>query len=132
MAGNIEKKLAALGITLPAAMPPSANYVPNVRTGNLLICSGQVSATPGGEFIKGKLGAETSPADDYENTERDARVDAAVNALPAKLRAVIVMHYLHDQSHQDMAKALGVTTSATRKYVGQALQLCRRRLRSTP
>ena len=61
MAGNIEKKLAALGITLPAAMPPSANYVPNVRTGNLLFCSGQVSATPGGEFIKGKIGAETSP-----------------------------------------------------------------------
>jgi RNA polymerase sigma-70 factor (ECF subfamily) len=78
------------------------------------------------------LGAETSPADAYENTERDARVDAAVNAHPAKLRAEIVKHYLHDQSHQDMAKALGVTTSATRKYVGQALQLCRRRLRSTP
>ena len=61
MAGNVEKKLAALGITLPAAMPPSANYVPNVRTGNLLFCSGQVSSVPGGEFIKGKLGAETSP-----------------------------------------------------------------------
>jgi len=61
MAGNIEKKLAGLGITLPAAPPPSANYVPAVRTGNLLICSGQVSAAPGGEFIKGKVGAETTP-----------------------------------------------------------------------
>lgn len=61
MAGKIEKKLAELGISLPAALPPSANYVSTVRTGNLLICSGQVSAAPGGEFIKGKLGAETSP-----------------------------------------------------------------------
>lgn len=60
MAGKIEKKLAELGISLPAAVPPSANYVPTVRTGNLLICSGQVSSAPGGEFIKGKLGAETS------------------------------------------------------------------------
>jgi enamine deaminase RidA (YjgF/YER057c/UK114 family) len=61
MAGNIEKKLAALGISLPAAPAPAANYVPTVRTGNLLICAGQVSAVPGGEFIKGKVGAETTP-----------------------------------------------------------------------
>lgn len=76
MAGNVEKKLAALEITLPAAMAPSANYVPNVRTGNLLFCSGQVSATPGGEFIKGKLGAETSP----ERGQLAARV-ALINVL---------------------------------------------------
>lgn len=78
------------------------------------------------------LGTEGTPADDFETAERDRCVDNAVSALPAKLKAIIVMHYLHEQSHQDMARTLGVTTSATRKYVGQALQLCRRRLRSKP
>jgi enamine deaminase RidA (YjgF/YER057c/UK114 family) len=76
MAGNIEKRLAGLGITLPAAPPPSANYVPTVRTGNLLFCSGQVSAAPGGEFIKGKVGAETSP----ERGQTAARI-ALINVL---------------------------------------------------
>jgi enamine deaminase RidA (YjgF/YER057c/UK114 family) len=61
MAGKIEKKLAELGITLPSAPPPAANYVPTARTGNLLICAGQVSAAPGGEFIKGKVGGATTP-----------------------------------------------------------------------
>ena len=56
MAGKIEKKLAELGITLPAPPAPVANYVPTVRSGNLLFCAGQVSAAPGGEAIKGKLG----------------------------------------------------------------------------
>jgi enamine deaminase RidA (YjgF/YER057c/UK114 family) len=42
MAGAIEQKLATLGITLPVAPGPVANYVGSVRTGNLLIVSGQI------------------------------------------------------------------------------------------
>lgn len=76
MAGNIERKLAAMGISLPAAPAPAANYVPTVRTGNLLICAGQVSAAPGGEFIKGKVGAETSP----ERAQQAARI-CVINLL---------------------------------------------------
>ncbi len=76
MAGNIEQKLAAMGISLPAAPAPAANYVPTVRTGNLLICAGQVSAAPGGEFIKGKVGAETSP----ERAQQAARI-CVINLL---------------------------------------------------
>ena len=37
MAGTVEKKLASLGITLPTPASPIANYVPFVRSGNLLI-----------------------------------------------------------------------------------------------
>lgn len=50
-----EARLEALGITLPAAMAPVANYVPFVITGNQLFISGQVSAGPDGR-VQGRLG----------------------------------------------------------------------------
>ena len=61
MAGRIESRLGALGVTLPAAPAPAANYVPFVRTGNLLFVSGQISQGPGG-LITGKLGADMDVA----------------------------------------------------------------------
>ena len=42
MAGTVEQKLAEQGIKLHEAPTPVANYVPFVRTGNLLFVSGQV------------------------------------------------------------------------------------------
>src|SRR5207244_13145038 len=58
MAGTIEQKLAAQGITLHEPAAPVANYVGFVRTGNLLFVSGQVCVDPQGKLIaKGKLGA---------------------------------------------------------------------------
>ena len=58
MAGTIEQKLAALGIALHTPPSPVANYVGFVRSGNLLIVSGQVCVDPEGKLIaKGKLGA---------------------------------------------------------------------------
>ena len=57
MAGTIEQKLASLGISLPNPAAPVANYVPFVRTGNLLFVSGQVCFDGSGKLIaKGKLG----------------------------------------------------------------------------
>jgi enamine deaminase RidA (YjgF/YER057c/UK114 family) len=51
----IDARLAALGITLPDAPPPAANYVPFVATGNLLHVSGQISQADGA-LIRGRLG----------------------------------------------------------------------------
>ena len=71
MAGAIEKRLADLGITLPEAPVPAANYVPTVRTGNLLFISGQVSKDESG-LITGKLGDGFS----IEDAQAAARVCA--------------------------------------------------------
>lgn len=61
MAGTVEQKLASLGITLGQPSVPAANYVPFVRTGNLLIVSGQVCYDQDRKLIaKGKLGASVT------------------------------------------------------------------------
>ena len=52
---SIAQRLADLGVTLPDAPAPAANYVPAVRSGDLLFVSGQISAGPDG-MIKGRLG----------------------------------------------------------------------------
>jgi enamine deaminase RidA (YjgF/YER057c/UK114 family) len=57
MPGTIDARLAELGLTLPAAPAPAANYVPFVVSGNMLYVSGQISQDEGG-LIKGRLGAD--------------------------------------------------------------------------
>ena len=54
---TITEKLAELGVTLPDAPAPAANYVPFVKVGNTVYVSGQISNGPDG-FITGKLGAD--------------------------------------------------------------------------
>ena len=61
MTNAIETRLAALGITLPSAPMPAANYVPFVISGNLVFISGQISQDAAG-LIKGRLGADMDVA----------------------------------------------------------------------
>ena len=77
MAGKIDAKLAELGIELPDAPAPAANYIPFVKTGNLVFVSGQVP------FEDGKI-AVTGAVGDGTVTEEHAMAEArkcAVNLL---------------------------------------------------
>ncbi|SDU19786.1 RidA family protein [Stappia sp. ES.058] len=56
MPGEVEKHISSLGITLPKAAAPAANYVPYVQTGNQLFISGQIPMGPDGIEHQGKLG----------------------------------------------------------------------------
>lgn len=59
MSSKTDQRLAALGITLPDAPAPAANYVPFVVAGSLVFVSGQISRDAGG-LLTGKLGAGTT------------------------------------------------------------------------
>lgn len=83
MTSSIDAKLAELGITLPNPTPPLANYVPVVRTGNLLFVSGQVSIDAAGKIMTGKLGAGV----DIDTGRAAARL-CAINIL-AQVKAAI-------------------------------------------
>ena len=74
MAGKIDARLAELGIDIPDAPAPAANYVPYVTTGNLVIVSGQVP------FVDGKLRV-TGHMGDGKVTEEQAIAEARQCAI---------------------------------------------------
>lgn len=78
----LETRLAELGLTLPDAPAPAANYVPWVIVGNQVYVSGQISQSKGG-LIRGKLGADLST----EQGAEAARTCAL--SLLAQLRAAV-------------------------------------------
>lgn len=76
MAGKIDARLKELGIELPNLTAPAANYVPTVRTGNLLFVSGQIPMIDGKISFQGRVGVDM----DWETAYQAARV-CALNTL---------------------------------------------------
>ncbi|MFK8041655.1 RidA family protein [Congregibacter sp.] len=61
-----EERLLELGITLPPAPSPVANYVNGVRTGNLIFLAGKGPKRADGSEVSGKLGKDLSIEEGYE------------------------------------------------------------------
>lgn len=76
MSETIEQRLAGLGVTLPAAAAPAANYVPFMQSGKLLFTAGQLPLKDGKLAVSGKLGRD---------------VDVAAGKEGAKLCAVNIL-----------------------------------------
>ena len=88
----IAQRLAELGITLPTPVAPIANYVPFVRSGNMLIVSGQISLGSGG-LMAGKLGGGVSIEDGQKAARQCglnviAQIQSAVGNLDNVVRIV--------------------------------------------
>ena len=93
---TVEARLKDLGIVLPSPAAPVANYVPAVRSGNLLIVSAQLCLGLDGKLAPehvGKLGAEVTAETGYKaarlcaiNVLAQAR--AALGSLDAVARCV--------------------------------------------
>src|SRR6266550_411402 len=78
-----EARLKALGIVLPPAPKAVANYVPAVRTGNLVFLAGQGPLADGKPTITGKVGAEVSEEDAYKAAR--ATILNSLSALRAEI-----------------------------------------------
>jgi enamine deaminase RidA (YjgF/YER057c/UK114 family) len=77
---KIEARLNELGVVLPQPVAPVANYVPFVRSGNLIHISGQISLDASGG-IKGTVGVDV----DLETAQKAARL-CGINLL-AQMKA---------------------------------------------
>ena len=93
MTPDIAARLETLGLTLPSAPAPAANYVPFVVTGDLLHVSGQVAADADG-FIIGKLGDTMTTEQGVAAAQRCAlsllaQVNAACGGDLGRLRRVV-------------------------------------------
>ena len=75
---SIQSKLAELGLTLPVAAAPVAEYVPAVRTGNLVFTAGQLPLVDGKIPFVGKVGSDVTP-----EQAKDMAQICALNALAA-------------------------------------------------
>lgn len=56
----IEQRLDEMGLRLPPAAAPAANYVPFVVSAGLIFISGQLPIQGGGVAVRGRLGAGVS------------------------------------------------------------------------
>ncbi|MCX8569377.1 MULTISPECIES: RidA family protein [Hyphomicrobiales] len=76
MSETIEKRLSDLGVTLPAAAAPAANYVPFMNTGNYVFTAGQLPLKDGKLIASGLVGRAVDTA-----AAKDGAKQCAINIL---------------------------------------------------
>ncbi|MEX2449406.1 MAG: RidA family protein [Rhodospirillales bacterium] len=94
MPDQIEQRLAELGIELPKAAAPAANYVPFTITGNLVFVSGQVTVWNGALKYIGTVGGDLTMEDGYQaarlcGLNLIAQVRAACNGDLDRVKRVV-------------------------------------------
>lgn len=137
MGETIEKRLSNLGVTLPAAAAPAANYVPFVRTGNLLFTAGQLPLKDGKVQAAGLVGRDLDTAAAKEGAKLCAinilaQAKAALGDLEKIVRVVKItvfvastpdfteQHLVANGASDFLAEALGERGKHARAAVGMA------------
>jgi enamine deaminase RidA (YjgF/YER057c/UK114 family) len=137
MGETIEKRLSNLGVTLPAAAAPAANYVPFARSGNLLFTAGQLPLRDGKLQAAGLLGHDLDTAagaeaaklcainvlaqakaalGDLEKIVRIVKITAFVASAPG----FVEQHLVANGASDFLAAALGERGKHARSAVGTA------------
>ena len=93
-AAAINARLAELGLTLPQAAAPAANYVPYVQSGNLVFVSGQITLKDGALQYVGRVGEDFTTEEAYEAAKLCglnliAQVKAACGGDLGKVKRVV-------------------------------------------
>jgi enamine deaminase RidA (YjgF/YER057c/UK114 family) len=98
---DIERKLSALGLTLPAPPTPAGNYVGSLQVDHLLFVGGNVGSLNGQPLkYSGKVGGEVTLEEGYEMARRCAlnhlaAIKAALGDLDRVERVVKVTGYVN-------------------------------------
>ncbi len=81
----VAQRLEALGIVLPRPAAPVANYVAAVRTGSLLVVSGQLPLGPDGKMAPAQIGklSELSPVESARQAARLCAINVLAQAAAA-------------------------------------------------
>jgi RNA polymerase sigma factor (sigma-70 family) len=66
---------------------------------------------------------------EIDGERRIARLREVLRQLPPKCHAALVLQYWHEMSYEQIAQQLGVSPHTVKKYLTQALALCRRRMK---
>jgi enamine deaminase RidA (YjgF/YER057c/UK114 family) len=98
---SIEDKLKSMGLSLPPAPAPAANYVPFVLEGGLLFVAGQVPRAADGSLpFRGKVGKGLSEKEGYEAARLCAlnclaQIKAALGSLERVKRVAQVRGFVN-------------------------------------
>lgn len=134
---TIESRLAEMGVVLPAAAAPAANYLPYAQAGNLLFTAGQLPLKDGKLTASGLLGRDLDTA-----AGRDAARQCAINILAqvkaatgdlGRLKRIVKIsvfvastpdfteqHLVANGASDFLAEALGEAGKHARSAVGMA------------
>ncbi len=137
MGETIEKRLSDLGVTLPAAAAPAANYLPFVTSGNLLFTSGQLPMRDGKLLASGVVGRDLDTVAGIEaaklcainvlaqakaalgDLEKIARL-VKISAFVASTPDFTEQHLVANGASDFLAAALGERGKHARAAVGMA------------
>ncbi|MFZ2100522.1 MAG: RidA family protein [Oricola sp.] len=135
MTSTISERLAALGVTLPQAAAPAANYLPTATTGNLLLTSGQLPLKDGAMIHKGLLGRDLT-VDEGREAARLCAINVLAQARTAlgdieKIKRIVKItvfvastpdfveqHLVANGASDFLAEALGERGKHARSAVG--------------
>ncbi len=110
---SAEAKLQEMGLSLSEPNAPVANFIPAVRTGNLLYIAGHIPRLPDGSILNpGKVGRDVTEEQGYESARQCmlnclAAVKAATGSLDSVKRIVKLLVMVNSDPEYDRHFAVG-------------------------